>query len=179
MLSSAGAFIRFHMPGVKPNNSHERQTTEARRGTFWSLSRDQCAICAENASFSGNLSGHGNTFASLSSAPQRQPSLTSQDSLPSEPPTYPLNIPYTASCGDTYCYYCISERMIRATEDGESKWECLRCGEFVTSAERPTVDIGGNETSEYDFSDEEFESTSLSGSMGSYGYSESDNGLYS
>lgn len=103
----------------------------------------------------------------------------SQPDFQSEPPTYPLNIPYIASCGDIYCYYCISERMIRAAEDGESKWECLRCGDLVASAERPTIDIGGHETSEYDFSDEEFESTSLSGSMGSYGYSESDNGLHS
>lgn len=169
-LFSAGTLIRSYMPGAETNTSHEHQVTSKRK-KYWSLSRDQCAICAENASFSVNPSGYGNAF-SLS---QRQPSHSSG----TEPPAYPLNIPYIASCGDIYCYHCISERMIRAAEDGESRWECLRCGELITGAERLPADVGGNETSDYDFSDEELESTSLSGSMGSYVYSESDNGLHS
>jgi peroxin-2 len=145
----------------------------SKRKKYWSLSRNQCAICAENASFSVNLSGSGSAFSSLA-----QPSPMSHSSE-TEPPAYPLNIPYIASCGDIYCYHCISERMIRAAEDGESRWECLRCGELITGAERLLADVEGNETSDYDFSDEELESTSLSGSMGSYVYSESDNGLHS
>ena len=51
-------------------------------------------------------------------------------------PRYPITTPYSASCGHVYCYYCISERLIQATDDGEDGWECLRCKESVQRCDR-------------------------------------------
>lgn len=51
-------------------------------------------------------------------------------------PTYPINTPYKTSCGHVYCYVCISDRILRATDEGEKYWECLRCDEKVTHASR-------------------------------------------
>ncbi|KAJ7682652.1 Pex12 amino terminal region-domain-containing protein [Mycena polygramma] len=133
------------------------------RGKYWSLPRDQCAICAENASFSLNLAEPTNAFTSLAApslAHASSPESTTPGSV-SEPPLYPLHTPYLASCGDVYCYHCIAERMMRAADDDDGqKWECLRCGQRVESADRLVVEVdsGGN----------------LSGSMASMGsYSES------
>ncbi|KAF8623437.1 hypothetical protein AX15_006379 [Amanita polypyramis BW_CC] len=159
MLTSAGetitsSFINItHMkngPSHEPRGKATHATT--RRGKFWSLPQDECAICTENAAFSLNMSEPTNVF-SLTATSQGQLSTESNDNSDSEAPTHPLNIPYIASCGDIYCYHCISEQMIRAAEDGESKWECLRCGELVTNAERLSVDIEENGTSDYDFTE--------------------------
>ena len=52
-----------------------------------------------------------------------------------EPP-YPITTPYLASCGHSYCYACLAERMLRAVDDGSRGWRCLRCAEEVRSADR-------------------------------------------
>lgn len=66
-------------------------------------------------------------------------------------PSYPITTPYITSCGHVYCYFCLSERMIRAAADsgdagggGDDSlfWECLRCEEGVKSCER-VVGIDG------------------------------------
>ncbi|KAK2466317.1 hypothetical protein APHAL10511_001959 [Amanita phalloides] len=181
LLSSTSASFRFYLSSighVNHNSPREHQGMTRKRGKFWSLPRNQCAICAENASVNFNLSEPANVFSSLAAFPQQELSPSLQSGTDSGPPTHPLTVPYIVSCGDMYCYHCISERMIRAAEDGDSKWECLRCGELVFSAERFSVDVEGNETSNYDFSDE-FESTDMSGSVDSYIYSESDNDSHS
>lgn len=129
----------------------------AKQGKYWALSRDQCAICAENASFSLNLSEPENAFTSLSVAPIPFTDSTgigtvSQDLDPtSATPVHPINTPYITSCGHIYCYHCLTERMMRTADDGidEAGWECLRCEEGVKASERWAGDIA----QEYDGSD--------------------------
>lgn len=51
-------------------------------------------------------------------------------------PAYPINTPYKASCGHVYCYVCIADRLLRAADEGEKYWECLRCEEKITHVNR-------------------------------------------
>jgi peroxin-2 len=139
--------ISSHLPttlhsilGVPREELHEPlQDQKKKHGKYWSLPLDQCAICAEAASFTLYVSEARNTFASAS-PPATSPS-TSAFSQPhsahtgTEAPACPLYIPYRASCGDVYCYHCLVECMLSAADDGEV-WECLRCGERVRSADR-------------------------------------------
>ncbi|KXN86408.1 Peroxisome biogenesis factor 2 [Leucoagaricus sp. SymC.cos] len=149
------------MNSLKPSSS-----TNKRRGKYRSLPADQCAICAENASFGLNMSEPMNIFTTI--APQTSSATGSGDELPA----YPINIPYVASCGDIYCYSCIAERLMRTANDldKEHGWECLRCTEEVTSADRYEVEITGvGSGSDYEFSsDIELDATDMSGSIGSY-----------
>jgi peroxin-2 len=89
-----------------------------------------------------------------------------------EPPQYPINLPYVASCGDIYCYSCIAERLMRTADemDNEHGWECLRCAEEVTSADRYEVEVTELESgSDYEFSsDIDLDVTDMSRSTGSY-----------
>lgn len=67
--------------------------------------------------------------------------------------------------------------MRAADEDEDQRWECLRCGQRVESADRLVVEIesAGSEMSgsDYDFSSD-MDITSMSGSIVSMGsYSES------
>ncbi|KAF8897671.1 Pex12 amino terminal region-domain-containing protein [Infundibulicybe gibba] len=166
------------MLGLNSNRRGSDHSVRKKLGKYWSLPQDQCAICAENASFNLNLSEPTNAFSVLAVAPagMTSPQPTSADS-DIEPPAYPIYTPYMASCGDIYCYHCIAERMIRVADDGEDQlgWECLRCGEGVKSAERHFIEEGSEKTSDYEFSSDMELNTDLSGSMGSYsefGYSD-------
>ncbi|KAJ7507959.1 peroxisomal biogenesis factor 2 [Mycena galericulata] len=149
-----------------PAQFNDRKSGPARRGKYWSIPQDQCAICVENAAFSLNLAEPSNAFTSLAATAE------------TEPPLHPIHTPYIASCGDVYCYHCIAERMMRAAdEDEDQKWECLRCGQWVESADRLVVEVdsAGSEVSgsDYDFSSD-MDVTSMSGSVVSTGsYSES------
>ncbi|KAF7292349.1 hypothetical protein HMN09_01218900 [Mycena chlorophos] len=158
-------------PDVKSRN--------ATRGKYWSLPQDQCAICAENASFNLNLAEPANALTALTAS-----TTTEEDG---GPPLYPINTPYIASCGDVFCYSCIAERMMRAADSDDAegrKWECLRCAQPVESADRLTVESMGTGTgselsrspsgSDYEFSSSAGDITDLSSSMVSMGsYSES------
>ncbi|KII94874.1 hypothetical protein PLICRDRAFT_128176 [Plicaturopsis crispa FD-325 SS-3] len=148
----------------------------SKRGKYWSLSQDQCAICAENASFNLNLSDPTNAFTSLAT-PAFPPS--SSDASPEEhaeddsaPPTYPIHTPYATSCGHIYCYHCIAERMMRTADEAldDSGWECLRCTAGVTGADR-AEGVAEEEVSEsgddYYFTSD-MDVTDVSGSVGSY-----------
>lgn len=147
------------------------QTRHQKRGKFWSLPEDHCAICAENASFNLNLSEPTNMFTSLAVVPQ-----SSNKFSDNEPPAHPIYSPYITSCGHIYCYHCIAERLIRTADEAEDDlgWECLRCGDNVKSADRYIVDVFDSESG----SDDEFRSdmdmdvTDMSGSVGSYSGSE-------
>ncbi|KAG6833895.1 hypothetical protein H0H87_007906 [Tephrocybe sp. NHM501043] len=148
---------------ARPAGTPDGTTTRSqKRGKYWSLPQDQCAICAENASLNLNISEPSNAFTTLTSAPIGQSSLGSD----SEPPAYPIYNPYLASCGDIYCYHCIAERLIQTADSGEDDdgWACLRCNAHVKNADRYTVEMGSDATG----SDYEFTSISGSVSMGSY-----------
>lgn len=146
-----------------------RSTSSSKKeGKFASLSEDQCAICAENASFNLNPSDHTNAFTTMAAEP-----TDADDS--GHVPTYPIYIPYATCCGHVYCYHCLAERMVRAAEgeDEDQGWECLRCGEEVRKADRysvevPEVDDVDVSGSEYEFSSDLDMYTDMSGSMGSY-----------
>ncbi|KDR83605.1 hypothetical protein GALMADRAFT_219427 [Galerina marginata CBS 339.88] len=148
-----------------------------KRGKYWTLQQDQCAICVENAKFNPNVSEPTNLFTSFAASSSNVPSPDGPSDT--EPPPYPIYNPYQTSCGHIYCYHCIAERVIRTADeaDDEMGWECLRCGEEVKEAHRYTVEIIESELSEsdYEFSSDLDISTDLSGSMGSYsesGFSE-------
>lgn len=103
----------------------DRQEPQDNKYRF--LPEDQCAICVENAglSVSTSLQGiHSNSF--------RASQVNNDD--------YPLNTPYISSCLHKYCYVCIADRLLRAANDGETSWQCLRCGSAVLTADRLTID---------------------------------------
>lgn len=161
------------LPFNKISDSKLIQTVgsvQQRRGKFWTLPDDQCAICAENATFNFDLSEPANLFTnvaveSLDLDPSDQSSYT-------DDPKYPIYIPYQTSCGHIYCYSCIAERIMRTADesDDDQHWACLRCREKVTEAHRYTVEISESERggSEYEFSSDLDLGTDLSGSIGSY-----------
>ncbi|KAI3612182.1 peroxisomal biogenesis factor 2 [Moniliophthora roreri] len=148
-----------------------RSLERTKRGKYWSLPDNQCAICAENASFNLDPTNPSNAFTSFT-----EHMLQNSNQNPdTEAPAHPIYTPYITSCGHVYCYACIAERMLRVADEGETHaWECLRCAETVTSANRFAVETVGSEPSgsEYEFSSD-FDLTDLSGSVGSYSYSES------
>ncbi|KAF8076535.1 peroxisomal biogenesis factor 2 [Lyophyllum atratum] len=136
--------------------------TPQKRGKYWSLPQDQCAICAENASLNLNISDSSNAFTSFTAG-------SIEDSSPgsdTEPPAFPIYNPYLASCGHIYCYHCIAERLIQAADsEDDLDWTCLRCSAGVKNAERYAVEIGSDVSgSDYEFSSD----ISGSASMGSY-----------
>ncbi|THH15372.1 hypothetical protein EW146_g5094 [Bondarzewia mesenterica] len=105
---------------------------DQRRGPYWNLPEGECAICAENAAQSLNLAdpasalAQASTFAPYSVSPMTAPTTSA----------HALNTPYRVSCGHTYCYVCIAERMLRSADEGGGPWKCLRCTEPVGRAER-------------------------------------------
>ncbi|EJD53689.1 hypothetical protein AURDEDRAFT_80238 [Auricularia subglabra TFB-10046 SS5] len=86
-----------------------------RTAKYADLREDQCAICVESASF--NIT----------------------DLARPEQQDHRIHTPYIASCGHVYCYFCLAQSLLRAADDGECGWECLRCGELVTDANRVTA----------------------------------------
>ena len=113
-----------------------------RRGRYADLALDQCAICAENASFIVPGSSYNSIdfgFPVQQSQQQQRPTIVSSTTGEDGQPLYPINIPYVASCGHVYCYYCLSEKVIRTYEDGDDAWECLRCTEPVRECHRLTA----------------------------------------
>lgn len=115
--------------GIPDNASSEKATRH--HGKYWALSEDQCAICAEDASFS-IIDPRPDTHTATSVTLATSSSLASTN----DPPRFPIQTPYVSSCGHVYCYVCLSERMLRAADDGELGWECLRCEAIVISAGR-------------------------------------------
>ncbi|KAF9247336.1 Pex12 amino terminal region-domain-containing protein [Melanogaster broomeanus] len=155
---------RLTFPAILPGSSAATLRSPSRKhGKYEALPADQCAICAENASYTLNLGYSADALTSLTSAKEG----TSQPAADDEVPPFPIYTPYVTSCGHVYCYHCIAERMMRTADDGlESGWECLRCAESVKSADR--LEAAHSDTmSEYEFSSE-FDTTDMSGSASSY-----------
>lgn len=108
-----------------------------RRGPFWSLPPSECAICAEEAA-----PAIARTI--VSDAPERSQDLTASERwMPEVAPTHPLNTPYITSCGHAYCYVCVADKMLRAADDGDECWECLRCATPVVWTHRADSDVPG------------------------------------
>lgn len=99
----------------EPSEEEASSKLSSRRGKYWSLPLDECGICAEDASF--------------------VITDTARNTPHEGEPTYPITTPYITNCSHTYCYLCLSERMIRGVDDGVN-WECVRCEESVRSCER-------------------------------------------
>jgi len=151
---------------VPPHNDDEPAPTET-KGPYWSLSEDQCAICAENASYNLNFADSSNALTALSSvasnlAPEHDPDSN-------EPPQFPITTPYMTTCGHVYCYYCIADRMLRVADEGDEEvpgWECLRCTQVVKDAERVEMEVEGSSVGEFNSS--EFDFSEMSYSVTSY-----------
>lgn len=62
-----------------------------------------------------------------------------------------VKVAYVADCrfGCRYCYYCIVGALVKADDEAEEAWTCLRCGEAVHGARREVVEAlvrdGGDE----------------------------------
>ncbi|KAI0755472.1 Pex12 amino terminal region-domain-containing protein [Irpex lacteus] len=159
--------------------------SRSRKGKYWSLSLDQCAICYEDASTNLNLTDSANALTSLANPTY---SATSSSISPpdttegpeDEPPQHPLHTPYITDCGHVYCYVCITSRMIRTADDasgigpGGTRWECLRCAEEVTAVDRLESEIErgeseyGSDDLSFDYGSEDVDYTDMSGSIGDY-----------
>lgn len=184
---------RAGSPSPSAGDPPAAASQEGRRGKYWALSSDQCAICAENASYdiahlsaaadstartlaaetSSNSSAHGYTpiswYAVRGSRPHHaskshgvnslggantttDEDLVDADAVPDAnmPPPFPITTPYRASCGHAYCYFCLAEKMIHFSvgndnDEDDEYWECLRCEQRVTSAERVLGVDGGRD----------------------------------
>lgn len=153
--------LRVWAASKRKLGSPQTQEKAVTKGPYWALPSDQCAICAENASYSLNVNQPINVFTSISSN-----TLTAETTATGngdEVPAFPIHTAYVASCGDVFCYSCLAERMLRVADDeGEGQfWECIRCGTSVRSADRqgPSDEelVGSSEASGA-FSDYEFSS---------------------
>jgi len=163
-ISSTRLMPLFGMSGLgiheSTGNSVRKATTG--QGKYWALSEDQCPICAEDASAS-IINPHPNIFT-----PSLTVAASSSIAPTNDPPQFPIQTPYVSSCGHVYCYVCLSERVLRAADDGELGWECLRCEAIVLSADR-VQGAAVNETPSNDF---ELNHVSLEGDGFPYGLDE-------
>ena len=158
-LTSLLPFCNNILP-IPPHNDDEPAPTET-KGPYWSLSEDQCAICAENASYNLNFADSTNALTALSSVAPKLAPEHDQDSA--EPPQFPITTPYITTCGHVYCYYCLADRMLRVADEGDGEvpgWECLRCTRVVKDAERVEMEVE-DDSAEFNFSE-------MSGSITSY-----------
>ncbi|KAG9040257.1 peroxisome assembly protein (Peroxin-2) [Tulasnella sp. JGI-2019a] len=153
--SSLVAQIVKNVFGTSPASTDPsvKAVKHQRMGKYATLHAESCAICAEDAHTadptamrtSSTTAFSASIFTAVSSASSANPTQTS--SSPSPPP-YPINIPYTTSCGHNYCYYCLTTRIMQATDAGDPGWECLRCCEVVVAANRleeEVVDFDGSD----------------------------------
>lgn len=156
---------RLTLPSILLNTSQGIPRSFLRKqGKYEALPADQCAICAENASYILNLGYAADAFSVASAAEGvlETPGY--------EVPPFPIYTPYITSCGHVYCYHCIAERMMRTADDGlDSGWECLRCAESVKSADRleESISAHSDTMSDYEFSSD-LDVTDMSGSASSY-----------
>jgi peroxin-2 len=156
------------LPAILSNTSKGAPQSYLRKhGKYEALPADQCAICAENASYTLNLGYAADTLSVTSATEGALETTRNDDVLP-----FPIYTPYIASCGHSYCYHCIAERMMRTADEGpDSGWECLRCAESVKSADRfeveESIPTHSDTMSDYEFSSD-LDVTDMSGSASSY-----------
>ena len=93
------------------------------KGRHFSLPSHQCGICADRDTYLMNKQLSDNTAE------------FSKDSLA-------IITPYETTCGHVYCYFCITEQLIRAADEGHGIWYCLRCEQPVNKCRRLTARLG-------------------------------------
>jgi peroxin-2 len=158
------------------------------RGPYFALPEEQCAICAQNASFDithlstaaatvQHTAAPVNPMLNRASPPAAMSTVTSS-SATTEPPAFALNTPYTASCGHTYCYICISTALLRGADD-DTPFSCLRCAAHIHWADRTQVPLGSDEeerdsVDEYEWTSDTAISEELGDSVGSLEWTESE-----
>lgn len=134
------------LPGSVRSDADE--TEAITKGKFASLAEGECAICAEDA-------------ATL--LPTQHTSTSSH--------VHPVQTPYVTSCGHTYCYTCVADRMLRAGDEGDEYWECLRCDGCVKYIdrleERTGTGTGTSEGSGYDLDEMSLNSEDTFGTFSS------------
>jgi peroxin-2 len=152
-----------------------------RLGRYHALPDDQCAICADNASYDvTHLSVAADSYAAAAALSATEPgpstSTNAPDATAEEGGAFPLNTPYAASCGHKYCYVCLADAMLRARDDGGPVWACLRCASPVVWSERACADgtdvedrSASESGSEYEFTDTDLDTDALGESTESIG----------
>ena len=129
--------------------SDDDESGAVSKGKYASLAESQCAICVEDATTL--LPIHASTSIHA----------------------HALNTPYITSCGHTYCYTCVADRMLRAGDDGDEYWECLRCDGWVKYIhrleERAEDGTGTSEGSGYDLDEMSLNSEDTFGTFSSEG----------
>ena len=181
---------RFSVASMVPSSIREAfdmsagtstQSPTRRRGKYWSLPLDQCAICYQDSTT--DLSDPATALSSLASPVYTSNNVDSPpgttEGAEEEPPPYPLNTPYITDCGHTYCYVCVTNRMTHIAYDasgvgpGGARWECLRCGQGVVRIDRVEnlvdgceSEYGSEDTMSFEFGSEDVDFTDMSGSLG-------------
>lgn len=114
-----------------------QEKNDGTKGPYGFLSATICPIC------------YSQSTAALSAPPTSlpSPSPSSTSTTSSSSSTVPANttltpeetrikVPYLTDCSEDwecrYCYYCIVGALVRAEEEGEEGWNCLRCAGVVT-----------------------------------------------
>lgn len=170
-------FSLLPRPALRDNAFSDKSTRT--KGKFWAFPEDQCAICAENASFTFNLSDAADAITAASRA--SNPAVDAGADDDGGAPPFPIYTPYATSCGHTYCYTCLAERMMRAMDenyDERHAWSCLRCSStvrWITRYEVPVEQVPESSDS-FDERDldsvDDYEFSSMSdvdsGSIGTY-----------
>jgi peroxin-2 len=83
------------------------QTESAAVQRYSDISEMECAICLDRSTTRTSSKGSRETSSH-----------------------HPIQTPYVTSCGHLFCYFCVSEKVLQAAEEG-SYWECLRCSQPV------------------------------------------------
>jgi peroxin-2 len=90
----------------------------------------QCLICVERS------------LSEQSSNPTR--TIEAQNADLDAPPRFLPQIPYVTSCGHTYCYVCLYDRVVEVAEEDNALWKCPNCQQPVTNISRVHEDTLGN-----------------------------------
>lgn len=134
LIATPKLLLEYVSDGLGTSSEAERARVATRKGKYSNLPLDQCAICADKAMVNVVLRSGSTDYAITTSSVELVTEETTHEEI--DPPKYPLTTPYTASCGHLYCYFCLSEVLLHAMDDGEEGWSCLRCLETVRSCDR-------------------------------------------
>lgn len=130
--------LRSSAGSNKSDNNADRDSPPA--GPYAFLPDHTCPICYSTTT--GPPAGLGSASAATAFADPTLPSASALSHTASGPSggagDTAVKIPYVANCRGRcrYCYYCIVGTLVRAEEDADDSWTCLRCGDEITAADR-------------------------------------------